>query len=261
MASFLLRLKATAEEWALYLSRNHEEPQEQILTGLISLALGFAQGLCTAVIAGRWWLGESVVPTPLYSISLFVASTVVPFHFGEFYVATKYRPNVDKGVRSFMLIHSPAHLAAYCFSYAEFAVGVFLIPDKWKLLKMDGTVITIAAGLSFAAYAVRLVAMAQCGSNFSLEIEDEHRPEHVLVTHGIYKYLRHPSYFGWFWRAVVCQVVLMNPVSLVGFTGVSWYFFSRRIPYEESVLASEEFFGKKYEAYKKTSRIGIPFIR
>eukprot|EP00744_Colponema_vietnamica_P013384 GILI01018756.1.p1 GENE.GILI01018756.1~~GILI01018756.1.p1 ORF type:complete len:302 (+),score=21.98 GILI01018756.1:813-1718(+) len=251
-------IKATAVQWAYYLSTNH--PDEQLPTGVISLCLGVVFGFSLAVIVGRWVLGEQV-PLPFYALALYLASTVIPFHFGEFYVATKYRPKVDRGIKAFMLIHSPAHFAAYAFSYTEFVFELLFVPDSWKLFSLNGTFITVAAVLTLGFYSIRLVAMAQCGSNFSLEIEDEHRPEHVLVTHGVYKYLRHPSYFGWFWRAVISQFILMNPISFVGFTAVSWFFFAKRIPFEEDILGSEEFFGSKYAAYKKTSRIGIPFVK
>lgn len=42
-------------------------------------------------------------------------------------------------------------------------------------------------------------------------------------------YLRHPSYFGWFWWVVGTQVLLWNPLCLVGYAYVSWKFFDQRI--------------------------------
>lgn len=251
-------MKDKALAWAHYLSINH--PDEQLPTGIISLVLGMVWGFSLAIMVGRWILGD-IIPVALYSLALYLASTVIPFHFGEFYVATKYRPKIDRGIKAFMLIHSPAHFAAYAFSYSEFIIETLLVPNSWKPMTLNVTFITIAAALSFGFYCVRLVAMAQCGSNFSLEIEESHRAEHVLVTHGVYKYLRHPSYFGWFWRAVTSQLVLMNPISFIGFSVVSWMFFAKRIPAEEKILGSDEFFGSKYAAYKKTTSIGIPLIK
>ncbi|RYF84537.1 MAG: hypothetical protein EOO03_14665, partial [Chitinophagaceae bacterium] len=36
-------------------------------------------------------------------------------------------------------------------------------------------------------------------------------------------------YFGFFWWGVGTQLLLGNTVCFVGYTGVLWYFFSRRI--------------------------------
>ncbi len=36
------------------------------------------------------------------------------------------------------------------------------------------------------------------GSNFHHRIRTEKEKDHHLVTFGIYKYLRHPAYFGWY---------------------------------------------------------------
>ncbi len=47
-------------------------------------------------------------------------------------------------------------------------------------------------------------------TNFNLNIEDKKRDDHVLVTHGIYQYIRHPAYFGFFYWSIATQVVLVS---------------------------------------------------
>ena len=81
-----------------------------------------------------------------------------------------------------------------------------------------------------------------------------------MVTSGLYAYIRHPSYFGWFWRTSVCQIVLMNPICFVAFIVVTWRFFEDRIKEEEELLESEEFFGQKYTNYKRRVPTYIPFL-
>lgn len=254
----LTSLRNNAAWWARYLSRNHDD--EQLLTGVISFGLGIAMGLSAAVIGVRWFAGDAVVPLWLYALALYLASTVVPFHFGEFYVATRYRPTVDRGVKAFMLVHSPAHLIASVAAFVEFFLEAALVPDGWKLVTLNATAITLIAAATLAFYAVRLVAMAQCGANFSLAIEEKRRPEHKLVTTGVYSVLRHPSYFGWYWRAALCQLILMNPVCFVGFNAAAWLFFKERIPEEEALLGSDAFFGAAYENFKKKTVVGIPLL-
>lgn len=73
------------------------------------------------------------------------------------------------------------------------------------------------------------------------------------------RYLRHPSYFGWFYWSVGTQLVLCNPLCTVAYAAAAWYFFHERIPYEERLLV--RFYGEKYTKYAKSTTIGIPGIK
>ncbi|CAG2182503.1 unnamed protein product, partial [Oppiella nova] len=92
---------------------------------------------------------------------------------------------------------------------------------------------------------------------------------HVLVTHGIYAFCRHPSYVGWFYWSIGTQVshrfpdtyadiILMNPICCVGYAVMSWIFFRDRIYHEEITLLN--FFGDEYLKYKQRVGTGLPFI-
>lgn len=105
---------------------------------------------------------------------------------------------------------------------------------------------------------VRSLAMFQCGENFSHQIAVKKTKDHQLVTAGIYQYLRHPSYFGWFYWSIGTQIILCNPICTLAYAFVSWKFFKERISFEELTLV--EFFGDSYREYKRRSHIGIPFI-
>lgn len=128
--------------------------------------------------------------------------------------------------------------------------------------------------------------------NFSHVIASNRRSEHELVTHGVYKYvvqnwcscfcsaatasfsrgahrecaaasptrfIRHPSYCGWFWWSVGTQVLLGNPACTVLYAAAAWQFFRHRIPYEEATL--ESFFGEQYRAYMARTIVGVPFVK
>ena len=77
--------------------------------------------------------------------------------------------------------------------------------------------------------AVRTTAMVHAGANFSHLVQSKKKEGHVLVTGGVYRYLRHPSYFGFFCWGIGTQVVLGNVACLVGYAVVLWRFFRRRI--------------------------------
>lgn len=50
--------------------------------------------------------------------------------------------------------------------------------------------------LTFGGSAIRIAALFTAKHNFTHEIAEEKKPEHVLVTEGIYKFIRHPGYAG-----------------------------------------------------------------
>ena len=85
------------------------------------------------------------------------------------------------------------------------------------------------------------------------------RAGHELVTTGIYRYLRHPSYTGWFWWSVGTQLVLGNPLCFVAYACASYSFFADRIPFEEETL--RDFYPREYPAYAARTFVLIPFLR
>jgi len=100
--------------------------------------------------------------------------------------------------------------------------------------------------------------MVTAGMAFTHYIQERRRSGHNLVKHGIYAYIRHPGYLGWFIWAPATQLILMNPICVVAFTIVAWYFFYDRIPYEEETLI--DMFGNEYIEYRKKVPSYIPFI-
>ena len=100
--------------------------------------------------------------------------------------------------------------------------------------------------------------MLHAGTNFNHLVQSKKKAGHVLVTGGVYRYLRHPSYFGFFWWGLGTQVILGNVVCLAGYAVVLWRFFRRRIEKEETLLIG--FFGMDYVRYRDKTRVGIPFI-
>ncbi|KAJ3119704.1 hypothetical protein HK098_005225 [Nowakowskiella sp. JEL0407] len=106
--------------------------------------------------------------------------------------------------------------------------------------------------------ALRTIAQFTAESNFTHQIAEYKQKDHVLVTSGIYKYLRHPSYTGFFYWGIGLQILLSNPISFLGFVIVLWKFFDQRILIEEQRLV--EFFGGEYKEYRKRAKVYIPFI-
>lgn len=127
---------------------------------------------------------------------------------------------------AFLLNHSREYHIALGFSAVEFWLEVAFVP-KWKL---EGWVLALGLLIVVVGQWFRIAAMYTAASNFSHRIEYMKRQEHVLVTHGVYRFVRHPSYLGWFLWTVGSQVLLANPVAVLVYTVVAWGFFRDRIP-------------------------------
>ncbi|MGH0118299.1 UNVERIFIED_CONTAM: hypothetical protein FKN15_049320 [Acipenser sinensis] len=105
---------------------------------------------------------------------------------------------------------------------------------------------------------LRKSAMLTAGSNFNHIVQNEKAQSHVLVTAGVYSWFRHPSYVGWFYWSIGTQVLLCNPLCVLGYALASWRFFRERIDEEEITLI--HFFGEDYLEYKSKVPTGLPFI-
>lgn len=175
------------------------------------------------------------------------------FHLGEFFTTVMFNPT-EASSDSFMVNHSKAYTAAALISWVEFFLRILFFPaiNSSRLFHLG--IVCVLVGQT-----VRSLAMVTCGESFNHFIQRDKKDTHVLVTHGIYKYLRHPSYFGFFYWAVGTQLVLGNPVSSTLYALAAWTFFRHRITYEEDTLC--HLFPGKYEAYAATSYIGIPFVQ
>ena len=137
----------------------------------------------------------------------------------------------------------------------EFFVELYLVPS----LKTHTSIVLVGLVWTCIGECIRKVAMITAKQSFTHLIKDNKREEHKLITHGIYKYVRHPGYFGWFLWSVGGQVLLCNPLCVLLFTAWSWYFFNDRIPYEEEQLV--KLFGQSYRDYKSRTPTYIPFIQ
>jgi len=83
------------------------------------------------------------------------------------------------------------------------------------------------------------------------------QPGHELVTHGPYRYVRHPSYLGMMLGFVGWALVFRSSVGLVAAVlGLRLLF--ERIESEEALLASH--FGDAYADYRRRSWRLVPWL-
>ena len=253
--------------------------------------LGLILGLSTLTS-----LNAAQQSNALWRLPFFLA-TLSLFHSLEYYTTALYNPE-SATTAAFLLnngrAYNIAHLLAFleCFLHQKYFSYIHIIPGLND--SHERTEHWMARWWLFTGFillgigqVVRTMAMAHAGRNFNHIVQSRRKDGHVLVTDGLYKWLRHPSYFGFFWWGLGTQIVLGNVVCLVGYAVVLWRFFRRRIDSEFSrfftrailigglgcngqgwslmVLTEEEefligFFGDDYVQYRRRTRVSIPFI-
>ncbi|CAB9501204.1 isoprenylcysteine O-methyltransferase [Seminavis robusta] len=173
------------------------------------------------------------------------------FHLTEFFVTAIYNPTVVTA-ESFLVNHSLDYTAAFLLSATEFWTRFFLYPF------FSTPVFIVGLGMVLFGQGIRAIAMATCGASFNHKIQTSKKDTHVLITHGIYSYFRHPSYVGFYYWAIGTQLLLNNTLHSFLFAVASTMFFRKRIPYEEESLMN--YFPDQYACYAATTWVGIPFI-
>jgi protein-S-isoprenylcysteine O-methyltransferase len=157
---------------------------------------------------------------------LFLAALSI-FHFLEFYTTAAYNTPIA-WVSSFLLTNGDQYRQAHTMAFVETCVTSYFFPH-WQARIHPPLVIALGLLMVVVGQVVRSTAMAQAGTNFNHTVQSRKNHGHELVTSGLYAYFRHPSYFGFFWWGIGTQVLLGNAVCFLGYTGVLWYFFNRRI--------------------------------
>ncbi|KAI8942006.1 hypothetical protein NX059_000114 [Plenodomus lindquistii] len=213
-------------------------------------------------LGGALILGLGLTMLFLYNESrlwrpcLFLATLSV-FHFLEFYITAAYNTPVAN-VASYLLRNGDQYQQANTMAFVESFITSYFFPN-WQARFHSPVVIALGIIMIAVGQYVRSTAMAQAGTNFNHVVQSRKNDGHELVTHGVYAYFRHPSYFGFFWWGIGTQVMLGNVFCFFAYVGILWYFFMRRITHEEKHLV--QFFGEQYREYKEHTRTWIPFIR
>ena len=142
--------------------------------------------------------------------------------------------------------------------------GLFVIPLVYALTnqpmfasyRFRPDLAWVGTILFAAALALFYRIHRELGRSWSVTLEI--RDQHVLVTNGLYRHLRHPMYAA-FWLWALAQVLLLpnwiaGPAGLVGF-GI---LFFGRVGREERMMLEK--FGDEYRAYMARTKRIIPGI-
>ncbi len=211
--------------------------------GLLGLVMGMSLSLLLFADLSAW-----MVKLCAYLVLLGT------YHWAEFLVTCYNHPQTAT-FDSFLINQSKQYMIALVASWIEFAIEALFVPG----LKTD-YFITSLVGLSLVliGQTIRTTAMLQAGPSFTHLIVSEKFERHELISHGLYRYLRHPGYFGWFYWSIGTQLLLCNPICVVLYFLAAQSFFRNRIPYEEEELRA--MYDAEYDLYCQRTWIGIPGI-
>lgn len=112
--------------------------------------------------------------------------------------------------------------------------------------------IPFVIGIACLASGLRLLyrSHADLGSNWSitLEVQENHR----LITHGVYKRIRHPMYLALLLYASGQALVVPNWIAGPAYLVAVMFLFMLRVGREERMMSEQ--FGQAYEDYKSRTR-------
>lgn len=201
-----------------------------------AFSLGIAFGSCFVLTILLAFFGCGLWRAPCF------IATLTMFHYLEFDSTARYNPP-DARISSFLLLsngyaYASAHTAAMLELLTRYwlqsqykpqwLVAPFSIPTIFPTIPTTWTVM-FGFSLIVVGQTMRSLAMAQAKTNFNHVVQWTKKPDHVLVTDGVYAFSRHPAYFGFFWWGLGTQVMLGNRICFVTYGLVLWRFFSHRI--------------------------------
>ncbi|KAJ7943593.1 Protein-S-isoprenylcysteine O-methyltransferase [Quillaja saponaria] len=182
---------------------------------------------------------------------MFLAITI--FHSSEYILAISIHGKSNVNLMSLLI--SKHYFLAMVFSLLEYLIEIFLFPGlkEYWFISNVGLIMVVIGEI------IRKMAIITAGGAFTHLIRTRPEEHHKLITHGVYRFVRHPGYCGFLIWSVGTQIMLCNPLSTVLFAIVVWRFFARRIPYEEYFL--RQFFGFQYQEYAQRVPSGVPFVK
>lgn len=188
----------------------------------------------------------------------FFLSALSLFHFLEYYLTARYNTPIAN-ISAFLLSRNGrAYNTAHGTAFLECFVISYFFP-LWQSRISRSYTIALGLTMMIMGQSTRSAAMAKAGTNFNHTVQTKRNEGHVLVATGIYAWLRHPSYFGFFWWGIGTQIVIGNCLCFLAYTVILWGFFRSRIRKEEELLV--RFFGDEYLEYRQKTNVWIPFIK
>jgi protein-S-isoprenylcysteine O-methyltransferase Ste14 len=147
--------------------------------------------------------------------------------------------------------------SAFAIVGAWYVVLVVSVLEAWRwpgLLPEPRWVPILGAGVFALGFWLRLVAVHTLDKHFSPLVELQ--PEHALVTHGPYAWVRHPAYLGSLMWSFAPPLLMGSALGLVAAVALYYPAMRYRVMVEERLLADR--FGESWAAYRARVPALIP---
>ncbi len=145
--------------------------------------------------------------------------------------------------------------------YANFGIS-FLIAFQllgFKIFPIKNfSIIFGVLGFSIFLIGILISSLARItlGSSWTPGYNYQIKPNQLLITNGIYKYIRHPIYIGILLAYIGADLVAESYLSIILL--ILFIPIYRQAKLEEGILLAH--FGEKYKNYMKKSKMLLPFI-
>jgi protein-S-isoprenylcysteine O-methyltransferase Ste14 len=163
----------------------------------------------------------------------------------------------SRGVKVAKSGKGPLEVALLTVAWVGFFVPLLWVATRWlSFADYPLYPVPLAAGVACLAVGLWLFhrSHADLGTNWSITLEVRER--HQLVTHGIYRRVRHPMYAALFLYAMGQALALPNWVAGPSYLVAFGLLFALRLGPEERMIREE--FGAEYDAYAARTRRLVP---
>lgn len=205
---------------------------------LVSWCLGcLAGGSVIALASGR-------------NVKLLIYMLLLVTNFMTEFISSAYNQPSRVHLRCFLIYGNPGSLhfwGMHCFMWLDNWLGYLQVP---KYMRNFGVL------LALCGLVIRALAMHTCGESFAHIIDTKKSARLKLVTTGIYRWSRHPSYLGYWCFAVGTLLVMGGATSMIATVVILCVFFRNRIRFEEYYLV--KMYGEEYAIYRSKVRTFIP---
>ncbi|XP_026691020.2 protein-S-isoprenylcysteine O-methyltransferase-like isoform X2 [Ciona intestinalis] len=207
-------------------------------------------GWIVTTAVSHMWLAAKIINMRMFSVAWrsYMLTAFFMMGFSIAYFASTLYLSFGLYICVLSTFHMGEYLATALFNPTSISLSSFILNHSLEF--------NVAMILSVVEHWILLYFFP--GKSFTHLVQYYKRDSHKLIVNGVYSLFRHPSYTGWFCWSVSTQVLLLNPICLIGYTVATWKFFQERIYYEEITLLN--FFGQQYLDYKKKVPSGIPFV-
>ena len=145
-------------------------------------------------------------------------------------------------------------------AWIAFFIPLFWIATPWFAFA-DYTLhaVLLIAGIGVVAFSLYLFhrSHADLGTNWSVTLEI--RESHRLVTHGIYRHVRHPMYLALLLYGLGQAAIVPNWVAGPSYLVAMLLLFVFRVGPEEQMMRDR--FAGEYDAYVAQTRRLVPILR